>query len=159
MKILILSDSHGNTSYIEEILSRHVYDQVFHLGDSEISKNHFRMRMVRGNSFKDDDLPNSLEFKLDGKTFFLTHGHLYDVNNGLNNLFYKAKSLNADYCMFGHTHIPLFEQVDNCIFINPGSIVRPRAGFSSYMILDTVTNNCTLYNLLGEEIEKYEGSS
>lgn len=159
MRILLISDSHGDTVRIDEIIRRHQPDQVLHMGDAEIPKDMFRMRMVKGNSYNDDDLPNELVFTLDNKTFFMTHGHLYGVYNDLTTLCLKAKSVQADYCLYGHTHIPDYQEVEGMIIINPGSIRRPRAGFSSYMLLSTNTNDCVLYNLNGEEIKNYGRSS
>jgi putative phosphoesterase len=156
MRIIIMSDSHGEMNTIEEVLTRHEHDHVFHLGDAEISKDLFNMRMIKGNSYNDDDLPLEILVEIDGIKFFLTHGHLYDVYNGLSKLFYKGKSLNADYCLYGHTHITNYVKYEDVTLINPGSLSRPRDGFSSYMVLDTLTKKCTLYNLLGKEIQTYE---
>lgn len=159
MKILIMSDSHGDQDYISEILARHEYDEVVHCGDSEIPKDWFNMKMVKGNSWHDPKVPYELLFRINNKRVYVTHGHKYNVYYGLHRLFYKAKSVEADYCFYGHTHIENYEEIEGVLFINPGSISRPRAGVSSYMILNTVDDSCVLYNLKGEEIKRYERSN
>ena len=159
MKILILSDSHGDTVYLSEIISRHNVDKTLHLGDLEISKDFFPMTIVRGNSYMDPEAPLERVIEVDGKRLFMTHGHIYSVHNGLTSINLKAQSVNADYCLFGHTHIPCYKTNKGILFINPGAISRPRNGRSSYMILDTSSDSCILYNLLGEEIKTYERSN
>ncbi len=159
MKILIISDSHGDTTHLFEIFARHKVDKTIHLGDLEISKDFFSMTIVRGNSYLDPEAPLERILDIDGKKLFMTHGHVYSVHNGLTNISLKAQSVDADYCLFGHTHIPCFKENRGILYINPGSISRPRNGKSSYMILDTKNDSCILYNLLGEEIKTYERSN
>ncbi len=159
MKLLIVSDSHGDQHILAEILERHIVDQVVHCGDSEIPREWFQMRMVRGNSWNDDPLPDELLLELDGSRVYVTHGHKFGVYTNLQRLYYKAKSLEVDYCLYGHTHIAKYEEIDNVIFINPGSIVRPRDNKASYMILETDTGECIHYETSGKEIMRYERSN
>jgi len=159
MKILILSDSHGDTVYLSEIIARHEVDKTLHLGDLEISNDLFEMTIVRGNSYMDPEAPLERLIDTDGKRLFMTHGHIYSVHNGLTSISLKARSLKVDYCLFGHTHIPCFKENKGILYINPGSVTRPRTGKGSYMILNTINDSCVLYNLLGEEIEAYERSN
>lgn len=159
MKFLIMSDSHGDQRIIEEILKRHIVDDIIHCGDSEIPRDWFRMKMVKGNSWNDDNLPYELLLSAENRKIYVTHGHKFGVYSGLNRLFYKAKSLEVDYCMYGHTHIANYKLIDGILFLNPGSITRPRKGSASYMILDTSDDSCVLYNINGKEIKKYERSN
>lgn len=41
-------------------------------------------------------------------------------------LSYRAKELNAQIVCFGHSHILGAEMLDNILFINPGSLLKPR---------------------------------
>ncbi len=159
MKILIVSDSHGNQHILEDIITRHSVDDVVHCGDSEIPTDWFNMRMVRGNSWNDAPLPLELLIEVEGKKIFVTHGHLFGVYSSLQRLFYKAKSLEVDYCFYGHTHIARYDEIEDIVFINPGSIVRPRDGRASYMILETKTGECIHYDTSGKEIMRYERSN
>lgn len=155
MNLLVMSDSHGSNRIIEEVLDRHQYDYALHLGDSE-SENFYNLIMVRGNSYNDKALPLEIIRDLKNKKVMLVHGHLYDVYYGLDRLYYKAKQEQVDYCFYGHTHIAYHEKIDGITFVNPGSLTRPRKGVASYMVIDTDTEECILYNLNGEEIKKYD---
>ncbi len=83
--------------------------------------------IVRGNGdyghteYNEDEI---IEFK--GKKFLLTHGHKYNVQNGITNLYYKGLELGANIVLFGHTHIPIIEKIENMIIMNPGSPSLPR---------------------------------
>ncbi len=52
----------------------------------------------------------------------ITHGHLLDREQML----MLAKSYKADIMITGHTHIPVLEQTDNTILMNPGSPSIPK---------------------------------
>lgn len=41
-------------------------------------------------------------------------------------LTYRAKELNAQIVCFGHSHILGAEMMDHILFINPGSLLKPR---------------------------------
>ncbi len=62
------------------------------------------------------------------KKFYLLHGHQYGVKNGMNRLYYRAQEIKADVVIYGHTHQPHLQCVDDIWFINPGSPTRPRMG-------------------------------
>lgn len=133
MKILVVSDTHGNIEALIHNTQSEEFDMLFYLGDYiedgiEISKRlNIDYKMVRGNgdrknqNFNDDEI-----FDIEGKKIFLTHGHKYNVNFGIQNLFYKGKEIEADYIFFGHTHIPILEKIDDIIIMNPGSPTLPR---------------------------------
>ena len=46
----------------------------------------------------------------------------YGVKYGYNSIFYRAKELDVDIVLFGHSHIPIIEECDGIILMNPGSI-------------------------------------
>lgn len=134
MKIVVISDTHGNNKdVIEKISENKKPDLIFHLGDYvedgiKISKVFgIKAIIVRGNGdmgltkYNEDEL---IEIK--GKKIFLTHGHKYNVSNGLTNLYYKALELGADVVLFGHTHIPINIKENGIIMMNPGSPSLPR---------------------------------
>lgn len=134
MRILIISDSHGNIDdVLRKIKTMEKSDMLFHLGD--YVEDGIRLKeqlniptiIVRGNGdqsrtdFNDDEL---VEIK--GKKIFLTHGHKYDVRFDILKLYYKAQEVGADYILFGHTHVPIIERVENTVIMNPGSPFLPR---------------------------------
>ncbi|WP_243291185.1 metallophosphoesterase [Bacillus sp. FJAT-47783] len=131
MKVLIISDSHGQTDVLHRVKERHLteVDAIIHCGDSELMKDDLaldRMIVVRGNcdfetSFMNDHIEQMNDIK-----FFVTHGHLYSVKSTLMKLKYKAEEVNANVVCFGHSHIAGAEMIDGILFINPGSISLPR---------------------------------
>lgn len=128
-KVLILSDSHGLRKEILEIKERHQIKDVIHCGDSELDMDDPALNgilNVRGNCDFDGRLPNDRILDIAGLTYFVTHGHLYNVGVSLLNLSYQADENNAQVVCFGHTHVAGAEKIGNLLFINPGSIRLPR---------------------------------
>ena len=118
MKILILSDSHSKT--INDINFKN-YDFIFHLGDygysKEILDSNSNCLYVAGNC--DFIGQKDIIKDVNNIRFFLTHGDKYNVKYQYNSLIYKALSLDANICLFGHTHHADYFLRDNIIFINP----------------------------------------
>ncbi len=146
MKILVLSDTHGDTNKAEEAirLNKEI-SLVIHLGD------YFRdaqklsslfpdipVEYIYGNSdFMIDDVPAEKMLEICGKKIFITHGHRYSVKWDYEKLYKKAEELQADMLLFGHTHVPdIIEKGKYCI-LNPGSTSDPRDDSDeSYAIIE-----------------------
>ena len=68
----------------------------------------------------------------------LTHGHMDQVKISPLNLLYRAQELGCRAVLFGHTHIPFYEEESGIYLVNPGSLSQPRDGSEgSYAILHT----------------------
>ena len=68
--------------------------------------------------------------QLDGRKFFLTHGHLYDPDN-------LPPLVKGDVFCFGHIHKPVAKCNEDGIFIiNPSSISLPKKGEPSYGVYE-----------------------
>lgn len=146
MKILVISDTHGDTSKAEEAIRKNrEVNLIIHLGD------YFRdaqrlsaifpeipIEYIYGNSdFMIEDVPSEKMLELDGKRIFITHGHRYSVKWDYDKLYRKAEEMNADVLLFGHTHIPDFIQKGKYCVLNPGSISDPRDDSNeSYAIIE-----------------------
>lgn len=67
--------------------------------------------------------------ELDGKKVLLIHGDVYSEDNIDKNIENSFDSIidkyDFDICLFGHTHVHLYKEYRNKIFVNPGSIGRP----------------------------------
>ncbi len=148
MKIGIISDTHGGLDICEKVIKEMGdIDLLIHAGDTyrdaKYIKDMFKIDVigVKGNTdgFSKQDCEKI--FDVLGKRFFLTHGHEYGVKYNLDNLYYRALELGADIVVFGHSHIPLYTEENNIIFINPGSPLWPRGGSKpSYAILEIKDN-------------------
>lgn len=164
MRVIIISDIHGNYNNLVQVLNNNKFDMIYILGDiingpysnhkEEIVKllNAYKDKLIciRGNNDYESHL---YKFPLedyrttfiDGKRFFLTHGHIYN----------KYNKPNIDYDVFiqGHTHKSSMYIEDNKLYLNPGSISLPRDGNKSFIIYDN--NKFSLYtidNILLKEI-------
>lgn len=144
MKLLVISDTHNkyeNIKLLNEIL-RDDIDFIIHLGDcsediDEIERL-FNKRVigVRGNCDTRTNLSiDKIEY-VEGKKIFLTHGHKYDVKNSINRLIYTAMENKVDIVLFGHTHIPYYNMIDNIHFLNPGSLSKPILSKKSFAIIE-----------------------
>ena len=158
MKLLVMSDTHGDAEVIKRVRERHNdVDFFIHCGDSELSYDHdflSDMKRVRGNCDRDTHFPDELSFKVSGKKIFVTHGHLFNVKSTTINLFYRAKELEADVVFFGHSHVLGCELVDNVLFVNPGSLLKPRGiEDKSYTIVELVDETWVVTGLTSEGIE------
>lgn len=58
---------------------------------------------------------------IDGRTFYVTHGHVYNQNN-------LPPLQEGDILIHGHTHVLKAEQMDGYILLNPGSVSIPKEG-------------------------------
>jgi len=133
VNILVMSDTHGNRNAVKQLLDAYQKSifAVIHLGDhsSDIIKNsNVAFHVTSGNT--DPFVLSYAERVIDiaGKKIFITHGHKYDVKDGLDRLVYKAIELGVDACLFGHSHQPIVFKQDGILFLNPGSTTKPAMG-------------------------------
>ena len=145
MNILVFSDSHGRADKINEALSRQISkpQAIVFLGDGlrdldATDPDGVPIYSVCGNcdgrfaTMLSDAADERIIF-IGGKRIFITHGHNYHVKSVLSPLLLRARELNADIVLFGHTHQG-FEMVLGCdneygielekplYVMNPGSI-------------------------------------
>ena len=138
MKILVLSDSHGNISNMIRAVERESPRMILHLGDCwrDAEKLHDQfpaipLEQVPGNcDFRSTEPDEQLLF-LEGKKALICHGHTYGVKQSLLSAGYRAEELELDLFLFGHTHRPMVDRRGKTFFLNPGSIgdrLRPCYG-------------------------------
>lgn len=69
-------------------------------------------------------------FDLDGRTAFVTHGHLFHLDN-------LPPHKDGDLLIHGHTHVLTVQHKDGMTYINPGSAALPKEGHpKSYMVYE-----------------------
>lgn len=149
MKILVFSDSHGLVENIKTAIRQHPQiDYMIHLGDygmdvEEIGYEfpYLTIEAVQGNCDRIREHPVEKVLKLDGKSIFITHGHIYGVKYGLNTIISKGVQEDYDAILFGHTHQPLVDWRKGLLIVNPGSMARARStAGATYAILDISEN-------------------
>lgn len=144
MKILVMSDTHGDGEVIQRVRNAHRdVDAVFHCGDSELSPDHEVLEgilVVQGNCDWDGAFSDEKVVELFDVKVFVTHGHLYNVKSTLMPLKYKAEEVEANVVLFGHSHLLGAEMEQGVLFLNPGSLKQPRGrAEKSYAILQKET--------------------
>jgi len=159
-KVLILSDSHSLTEEICQITERHRVNHLIHCGDSELDMDAPELEpfiKVGGNCDPDTRFPDEQTIKIENFTYFITHGHLYQVKMNLTALSYRAEEVQADVVCYGHTHIAGAEKLGGQLFINPGSIRLPNnRSEKTYAIMEWDSSDhvqINFYTTDGEWIE------
>lgn len=137
MKILVFSDSHGNTSRMKSAIEAHLpsCNMIIHLGDGardiDFVSSFFPeipVVSIKGNGesiFRDTRM-----FDEYGVRFFCMHGHTFGVKSSLVHAAKEAADRDATILLYGHTHVPCDTVMyfdDKCVRVfNPGSIGRGR---------------------------------
>lgn len=149
MKVLVLSDIHGNIEYarlIPNIVDKEKPNNIVLLGDLfsyygesdeliDIYNRYAGITIgIKGNNDSLYDI-NRLSFNMNNyskmlinnRLFFFTHGHLY-------NKYTIPESV--EIYVSGHTHIHEIVKENYLIMANPGSLGSPRDKIHSYMVID-----------------------
>lgn len=135
MKILVISDTHGNINNVLSILEKNQeIDRIIHLGDNEKDAEDLEyitslpIDYVPGNcDYMSNNQPEKI-LSLVNKRIFITHGHYYGVKKNLEKIKKIGIENNFDMILYGHTHIACIEKYKKLSIINPGSITDPRDG-------------------------------
>lgn len=134
-RILVMSDTHGDTSLAEKVLRKNRdVDIVIHLGDycrdADKLQNLYpdiRFEYVYGNcDFMIGNVPMEKLIEIEGQRILLTHGHRYSVKWGIEKLRNRAHNDNIQLVLFGHTHMQQVVYGPGYVILNPGSISEPR---------------------------------
>ncbi len=142
MKILVMSDSHGRDEYVYSIIAENMdADVIIHLGDgpNDIDNTQLptaKIFKVRGNCDFNFTLPTQLFEDIGGYKFSITHGHEFGVKQGLGAYLSNAKVNNCNIALYGHTHIPFYEERDGVHLFNPGAVRS-----ASYGVIEIDGNN------------------
>lgn len=160
MKIIAMSDSHGDTETVKAVSALSA-DAIFHCGDSELQFDDpilQTIHTVRGNCDFDDRFPSRLLVDVQGKSILAVHGHEHDVKRSLMGLYYSAKEMDADVVLFGHSHLYGAEMKDGILFLNPGSTRLPRGGKeATYAVIEwDETIRVTFKNMAYETVDSIE---
>ena len=161
MKLMFVSDIHGSKYYCEKMLVKYMEeapeklillgDLLYHGPRNDLPKEYDPKRVctllnlvkdniicVQGNCDAQVDqmildFPIMSEYAalfVDNFVMYITHGHTYNIENPL--------PINEHNIMiYGHTHVPLYEENSKGVFVNPGSVSIPKEGSEhSYMIYE-----------------------
>ncbi|WP_155286428.1 YfcE family phosphodiesterase [Lacticaseibacillus zhaodongensis] len=130
MRIIAVSDTHGDELVLKEIVTEYPdCAAYFYAGDSELAANDAVFKTyqaVVGNMDFDQSFPKTLTADVAGFRVFMTHGHFYNVRVTLDKLLAAGQSAGAQLIIYGHTHVALAEEHAGVVIVNPGSISQPR---------------------------------
>ncbi|OYD08296.1 metallophosphoesterase family protein [Paludifilum halophilum] len=164
MRVLIISDSHGDGDRLKRIAEEVAADHIIHCGDFSTDAEELPSRpmtVVQGNCDWEDK-PLEDWWEKEGVRFFVTHGHRHQVKSSFLPLRYRAEETGAQVACFGHSHVPVCEQSGNILLINPGSITMPREfPQPTYAVLERSGNkdvDVTFYNPQGEVVRERGGT-
>lgn len=138
MHILVLSDTHGDTSrayqVIEKLKKQHPLDLIIHCGDYDKdgvsigARTGIPVICVKGNcdgSFSENDCAI---VETECGNLLVTHGHMDNVDFSQQNLYYRAQEKDCIAAIYGHTHRAACAETGGIHLFNPGSLTRPRDG-------------------------------
>jgi len=147
MKLLVLSDVHGNREQVIKILRQEAShpssrpDYLIFLGDGlrEIDELAYYSEFswlpvlsVRGNCdfFGAADTPELREWTVEGYRVLLMHGHRFEVKAGLSRATAFAVSKGADLVLYGHTHAACETRLSAGDTVNGMTLSRPLVLFN-----------------------------
>ncbi len=158
IKLLIISDNHGEPGISYDVYGRNAGDLNVHLGDSEFHYDDTEMshfNRVKGNVDGDTRYPVE-EYNDDAKAFY-THGHFYNVKKSRQTLAERANEYGAKYAFYGHSHIAKAENIEGVYCINPGSISVSKGQWpESYAVIDTETDVLTFLDRNHQVLEEVD---
>ena len=176
MKLMIASDIHGSGYYCRKLIEafkKENADKLLLLGDllyhgprNDLPKEYApksvipmlcelkdKILCVRGNCDTEVDqmvlnfpiLADYAVICIDGLTIYATHGHKFNIDN-------LPPAEKNDILIYGHTHIPMCEERNGILCMNPGSVSIPKEGSAhSYMVIN---NGIALWKDLEADVYK-----
>jgi len=132
MKILVISDTHGDISRVPAIIKEEKPEAVIHAGDIDGDDGQLAAMCgaipfvwVKGNCDFSSQ-PSRIITSLGGVKICVTHGARQGMPFGRESLIYNAIEDECKVLILGHTHIPSITTEQGIFVLNPGSLSRPR---------------------------------
>jgi len=157
MKILIVSDTHGNINLFKKVLSKEKPDQLFHLGDnyedserasfSKYCKTLYRVPGIYNPRYIDNSLSHIESLYLSGFHINLIH----NIDE------FDFSEVSDQIIFYGHTHVHKIQKYKSNILINPGHLkaLEDRSQPASYLIMTFAKVEITIeMYLVGEGLVK-----
>lgn len=144
MKVILVSDSHGDRACLDYLREKYSDADAFvHCGDLQIPfAETADFISVRGNTDFDPDYPWGRVEEFEGIRVLIVHGHAY-LNpfdrEDYRPLALAARKYDCNAVFFGHTHVSADTVCMGVRILNPGSIRRPkdfRFPYPTYMVLE-----------------------
>ncbi len=150
-KLVVASDSHHNLANLERILPIiNAANYFVFCGDGVDDVMLMRGRItvpvlcVRGNNDFNATIAETNTATLGSTHVLVTHGHRFDVRNGLKPLFMTAQTKKCRLVFYGHTHEFLDKTVQEVHFINPGALFNGSYALVAGDGVDFECKHCSL---------------
>lgn len=162
IKILVLSDSHGDVGTMLEIAEREHPNEIFHLGDCVRDAESLSFAcpetpviMVPGNCDGWTGMSERLLLERNGVRILLAHGHRWHVKSGVGGALADARMCGADILLYGHTHQAVCcTEEDGLWRMNPGTAGGVYAPATyGVVLLEGGKISCEVKPVPSEEIE------
>ena len=165
MKIIVLSDTHGKLKKVYDIVNKITEpDMIIHCGDYEqdaqLLENELGVPIIFVPGNCDGGGRDDFEIvETSAGNIFVTHGHEFGAGYSEERLMYAALENNCKAVCYGHTHLPVCQWVEDILFVNPGSLSKPRDGSNgSYAVIsvegDKMYGNIVYYDTICSLAEK-----
>lgn len=130
MKLLVFSDSHRSLAGMRKAVELERPDYVIHLGDLEQDAQllgqeypQLAVASVPGNCDGFVFSPLQKLVTYDKIRILMSHGHIWHVKGGYGGAISAARKCDAHILLFGHTHVPYCERLEDGLWVmNPGSV-------------------------------------
>lgn len=128
MRIVVVSDSHGNKKAINHLFESYKFDYLFHTGDGIGDLGNYiyldNVYAVSGNCDIFSSEVDERVIEIGENKFLITHGNKYGVKRDLDKLIARGKELNCNFVFYGHTHNANYMSIDNMYIINSGALQK-----------------------------------
>ena len=154
MKILVLSDSHGNIENMCRCVDLVRPECVLHLGDhirdAEVlgaRYPHLPLEAVPGNCDWGDPAPAEKLLETGNQRILMMHGHTRRVKSTVMDAVLAAREAGADILLFGHTHRALVDRSGPLWIMNPGAAGDPLRPSYGVITIENGRTDCSVFRL------------
>jgi len=146
MRILVFSDSHGDSESMKKVIKKFYPDVALFLGDGiedflvlEKDFPHTKFFSVMGNADPSDSGVLERLQTFDKVAIYMTHlDNLFKIKEDREKILAIMK-LNAQIILYGNTHVPELFVSHGITFMNPGTISKS-FGFRTFGLIDIIDN-------------------
>jgi len=142
MRILVFSDSHGDSESMAKVMKRFYPDAAIYLGDGiddflVLEKDFPNTKFFNiAGTIDDKGDPPRLE-RFEEVAVYMSHEEGFAKIKADRGNIFEAIKLNAQIVLYGHTHVPELFVYRGITFMNPGTISEVY-GFRTFGLIDVI---------------------
>ena len=170
-RLLILADTHYNMEVALKIIeSAGPLDGFIHLGDFVRDAHELQQSSglplwaVSGNHDWCGDEPHERVLDIEGALLYACHGDRYNLTaycpdneweDNFASLLRRGRDQGACCVLFGHSHVPIYKEVEGLLVMNPGSMcLGEQLACYGMLEIDNGRVQGKLYQVVQEELKK-----